>query len=96
MALTKWTPTTDLMMLRRMGKLQEEPEIDPAVPYELKWVVCAVDRSRYDQQISKEKEVVSAMLKGERRAAKEKALAALMELVPNVGELRLLLNGGAK
>lgn len=24
MALTKWTPTTDLMMLRRMGKLQEE------------------------------------------------------------------------
>lgn len=22
--LTKWTPTTDLMMLRRMGKLQEE------------------------------------------------------------------------
>lgn len=24
MALTKWTPTTDLMMLRRMGKLLEE------------------------------------------------------------------------
>jgi NTP pyrophosphatase (non-canonical NTP hydrolase) len=24
MALTKWTPTTNLMMLRRMGKLQEE------------------------------------------------------------------------
>jgi len=24
MTLTKWTPTTDLMMLRRMGKLQEE------------------------------------------------------------------------
>lgn len=24
MALTKWTPTTDLMMLRRMGKLGEE------------------------------------------------------------------------
>lgn len=24
MGLTKWTPTTDLMMLRRMGKLQEE------------------------------------------------------------------------
>ena len=24
MALNKWTPTTSLMMLRRMGKLQEE------------------------------------------------------------------------
>lgn len=24
MALKKWTPTTDLMMLRRMGKLGEE------------------------------------------------------------------------
>jgi len=24
MALTKWTPTTDLLMLRRMGKLIEE------------------------------------------------------------------------
>ena len=24
MALTKWIPTTDLLMLRRMGKLQEE------------------------------------------------------------------------
>ncbi len=24
MAMNKWTPTTDLLMLRRMGKLQEE------------------------------------------------------------------------
>lgn len=24
MAMSRWTPTTDLMMLRRRGKLQEE------------------------------------------------------------------------
>lgn len=68
-----------------------EPEIDVSAPYALKWVVCKVDTAAYDDQMKREEEAITLLRKGERKAAQERALAALMETVPNKEELMKLL-----
>lgn len=74
-------------------EVHDEPLINIHAPYALKWVICKVDRSHYDEQVKRETEAAAFLEKSERQQAQQKAMAALLELVPNVDELRKLLNG---
>lgn len=75
-----------------ISEIDTEPVIDIRAPYALRWVVCRVDRSRYDEQMIREEHAVEELAKQERKNAKAKALEQLMGLV-DVDALKAILGG---
>lgn len=75
-----------------IAEIDAEPVIDIRAPYALRWVVCKVDRARYDEQMIREEQAAEELAKQERKSAKAKALEQLMGLV-DVATLKAILGG---
>ncbi len=86
-------PAKDKLAVAYVCEIHDEPEIDVTAPFDLKWVACKVDLTTYNDQKRREEEAIQMLKDGERREAKDKAMAALAEAIPNLGDLRKLLNG---
>lgn len=75
-----------------IAEIDDEPVIDIRAPYALRWVVCKVDRARYDEQMIREEQAAEELAKQERKNAKAKALEQLLGLV-DVAALKAILGG---
>ena len=70
---------SDVLKVVWVVKIHDTPQIDVHAPYDLKWVVCKVDRAAYDDQMAREAEAVKKLEAAERLKAQNEALAALLE-----------------
>lgn len=75
-----------------IAEIDAEPVIDIRTPYALRWVVCKVDRARYDEQMIREEQAAEELARQERKNAKAKALEQLLGLV-DVAALKAILGG---
>lgn len=66
------------LKVAKVARVHDAPQIDVKAPFELKWVVCRVDREAYDDQITREREAVKLLETAERKKAQEEALQALL------------------
>lgn len=73
-------------------KIHDAPQIDVKAPYDLKWVVCKVDRTVYDDQMAREAEAIKKLEAAERLKAQNEALAALLEGMGDREEFFKLIN----
>lgn len=73
-----------------IAEIDAEPVIDIRAPYALRWVVCRVDRARYDEQMIREEQAAEELAKQDRKRAKAMALEQLMGLV-DVAALKSIL-----
>ncbi len=63
-------------------QVDETPQIDPDKPMHLKWTVCKVDATAYDEQVKAEEELLDQLMKSKRFRAKEMARQLLDSKFP--------------
>lgn len=68
----------DELKVVKVARIHDTPQLDVKAPFELKWVMCRVDREAYDDQINREREAVKLLETAERKKAQEEALQALL------------------
>lgn len=72
----------DQFRVARVEQVDKTPQIDPDKPMHLKWTVCKVDATAYDEQVQAEEELLDQLMKSKRFRAKEMARQMLDSKFP--------------